>query len=377
MRNRDDREVIIWDGNRLSMPTQRQFHAAVQEVRGERMMTVPSAAEEMAPLIDTSDWAASRTLIGAEIERRRTRSSARRGRDSVLNAEVQMWWLDEWSRPDGLYGVRELNDSELERYERLIEHVPIEGFAGATDRESVITLPDAQIVCETIAIDARLLLTHDPNTIRPARLLGWTRALAEAGYISHAKVVEEADEANERWVEETPEDMLLATIVCAWPQETDAGSTGVKTRVDALLKRLALAGLEDTSAKLGELVAATNNLAELIERANDELPVEMRNAERRSPYVSWTGAQERPRGQPFSVVWTGKVVMLVHRSLNGTEHEWGQWTRSELDEMERFLAARHINVAGLPEPRGSAGGGLVAGMNVTIDDLERTMTRKN
>ena len=377
MRNRDDREVIIWDGNRLSMPTQRQFHAAVQEVRGERMMTVPSAAEEMAPLIDTSDWAASRTLIGAEIERRRTRSSARRGRDNVLNAEVQMWWLDEWSRPDGLYGVRELNDSELERYERLIEHVPIEGFAGATDRESVITLPDAQIVCETIAIDARLLLTHDPNTIRPARLLGWTRALAEAGYISHAKVVEEADEANERWVEETPEDMLLATIVCAWPQETDAGSTGVKTRVDALLKRLALAGLEDTSAKLGELVAATNNLAELIERANDELPVEMRNAERRSPYVSWTGAQERPRGQPFSVVWTGKVVMLVHRSLNGTEHEWGRWTRSELDEMERFLAARHINVAGLPEPRGSAGGGFVAGMNVTIDDLERTMTRKN
>ena len=377
MRNRDDREVIIWDGNRLSMPTQRQFHAAVQEVRGERMMTVPSAAEEIAPLIDTGDWAASRALIGAEIERRRTRSSARRGRDNVLNAEVQLWWLDEWTRTDGLYGVRELNDSEVERYERLIEHVPIEGFAGATDRESVITLPDAQIVCETIAIDARLLLTHDPNTIRPAQLLRWTRALAEAGYISLAKVVEEADEANERWVEETPEDMLLATIVCAWPEETDTGSAGVKTRIDELLKRLALAGLKDTSAKLDELVAATNNLAELVERANDELPVEMRNAERRSPYVSWTGAQERPRGQPFSVVWTGKVLMLVHRSLNGTEHKWGQWTRSELDEMERFLAARHINVAGLPEPRGSAGGGFVAGMNITIDGLERTMTREN
>ena len=135
-------------------------------------------------------------------------------------------------------------------------------------------------MCETIAIDARLLLTHDPNTIRPAQLLRWTRALAEAGYISHAKVVEEADEANERWVEETPEDMLLATIVCAWPEETDAGSAGVKTRFDELLKRLALAGLKDTSAKLDELVAATNNLAELVERANDELPVEMRNAER-------------------------------------------------------------------------------------------------
>ena len=151
----------------------------------------------------------------------------------------------------------------------------------------------------------------------------------------------------------------------------------MKTRIDELLKRLARAGLKDTSAKLDELVATTNNLGELIERANDELPVEMRNAERRSPYVSWTGEQERPRGQPFSVVWTGKVVMLVHRSLNATEHKWGQWKRSELDEMERFLAARHINVASLPEPRGSPGGGFVAGMNVTIDGLERAITREN
>lgn len=340
------------------------------------MMTVPSAAEEMAPLVDTSDWTGSRALIGAEVERRRRRSDARRGRDNVLNAEVQLWWLDEWTRTDGLYGVRELNERELTRYERLIEHVPIEGFAGTTDRESVSTLPDAQIVCETIAIDARLLLTHDPKTIRPAQLLGWTRALAEAGYISHAKVIEEADDANQRWIEETPEDMLLATIVCAWPQETNAGSTGVKSRIKELLERLTRAGLEGTSKKLQELVAATNNLAELIDRVNDELPVEMRNAERRSPYVSWTGAQEQPRTEPFSVVWTGEALMLVHRSLNSTEHEWGRWTRNNLDEMERFLAERHINVAGLPKPQESAGGEFVAEMNLTIDNLERTMIRR-
>lgn len=236
-------------------------------------------------------------------------------------------------------------------------------------------LPDAHILCETIATDARLL-THDPNTIRPAQLFEWTRALAEGGWISHPKVVEEADEANERWGEETSEDMLLATIVCAWPQESGAGSTGVASRIDELLERLALAGLANTQQNLKGLIARTNNLGELIERANDALPVEMRNAERRSPYASCRGPQEHPRGEPFRVVCTRGVAMLVHRSLNGTEHKWGQWTRNDLDAMGRFLADRHISVADLPTPQVSGGSGFVAGMSQTIESLERSISRE-
>ena len=375
MRNRDDRDVIIWDGNRLSMPTQRQFHAAIQEVRGDRMMTVPAAAREMAPLVDTSDWDASRTLITGEIRRRLKRGRPRHGADDVLNAEVQLWWLDEWTRPDGLYGVRELDEAELQRFDELMRHVPLDGFTGATDRESLSALPDAHIVCETIAIDARLLLTHDPKTIQPAKLLRWTRALAESGYISQPKVVEEADDANVRWIEETPEDMLLGTIVCAWPQEAGAGSEGVHARIDELVERLPRAGLPRTGAELAKLVAGTNDLDATIERANAELPIQMRNAERRSPYESWKGPQEHPRGNVFSVLWTGATAMLVHRSLNGTDCKWGEWARSELSAMERFLAQRNIDVANLPRPRSDGGGGFVARMSETIDALEQTMSR--
>ena len=87
----------------------------------------------------------------------------------------------------------------------------------------------------TLAIDARLLLTHDTNIMRPEKLLPWTRTLAKSGYISDEKPIEEADEANERWVDETPEDMLVATIVCAWPTETEAVPTAMGDRIDTLL----------------------------------------------------------------------------------------------------------------------------------------------
>ena len=276
-------ELIIWDGQRLSMPIQRQYQAAIQEVRGHRVMTVPSAAEQSAPLVDTNHYDESREIIVREIERRRTQAIRRHGRDTTLDTELQLWWLEEWTRPDGLYGVRHLKETEMERYETLIEEIPLEAFTGASDRESVATAGDTQIVCETLAIDARLLLTHDTNIMRPEKLLPWTRTLAKSGYISDEKPIEEADEANERWVDETPEDMLVATIVCAWPTETEAVPTAMGDWIDTLLGKLALARLERTSRKLMTLFQEADNLADLIEKTARQGLVKMRNAERRRP----------------------------------------------------------------------------------------------
>ena len=196
MKTTKDRELIIWDGNRLSMPTQRQFHAAVQEVRGHRVMKVPAAAREMVPLMQPEAPDRGRGAIARTVNERKRQGKGRTGVDNVLNAVVQLWWLDEWARPDGLYGIRELTDHEQHRYEQFMGHIPGAGFTGAgNDRDVLRALPDAQIVCETLAIDGHLLLTDDPNTIEPEKLLPWTRRLAEAGWISQPHVVEEAHPA--------------------------------------------------------------------------------------------------------------------------------------------------------------------------------------
>ena len=298
-------------------------------------MTVPAATLEMTPMMRPEANDLGRGEIIREITRRQHQGRGRRGADNVLNAEAQLWWIDEWSRPDGLYGLRTLTSRELDRYDELIEHIPLDGFIGAPDRESLRALVDAQIVCETLAIDGHLLLTHDPNTIKPERLLPWTQALADEGWISEPKVVEEADDANTRWVEETPEDMLLGTIVCAWPQETDAPASQMNKRIADLTTRLAKAGLPRTATKLTALVDQTNSLAGLIERVGQQLPVEMRNAERRSPCTVWTGAPEKPRNVSFRLNWTGSTLCLVHQSLNGDVHQWGEWAPKQFGDMER------------------------------------------
>ena len=375
MQTRKDRELIIWDGNRLSMSTQRQFHAAVQEIRGQRVMTVSSAAGEMVPLMAPDEPDKGRAQIVAEIEKRQQRARGRSGPDNVLNVQAQLWWLDEWARADGLYGVRELQPNERDRYDKFIEHIPLNGFTGASDRSEIRGHVDAQIVCETLAIDGHLLLTHDPNTIHPDKLLPWTQALARAGWISHPKVIEEADDANVRWTEDTPEDMLLAAIVSAWPKETDAPPTQMQERINAQISRLALAGLAKTATRLASIVATTNNLPELIERTRAELPVQMRNAERRSPYTSWTGAEERHRANRFRMEWTGNTLTLTHQSLNRNLHHWGEWARNEFEEMEHFLAQRNIVVTGLPAPQASTGGGFGPAIRATIAQIERGITR--
>ena len=150
------------------MPAQREFHAAVQEVRGQRVMTVPAAAREMVPLMRPGAPDEGRAAIADEVEERKRQGKVRTGVDNVLNTDVQLWWLDEWVRPDGLYRVRELTKREQHRYEQFMQHIPGAGFTGAgEDRDVLRALPDARIVCETLAIDGHLLLNHDPNPMKP------------------------------------------------------------------------------------------------------------------------------------------------------------------------------------------------------------------
>ena len=337
-------------------------------------MTVPAAAREMVPLMRPTAPDRGRAAIAEEVAERTRQGRGRTGVDNILNAEVQLWWLDEWARPDGLYGVRELTEHEQDRYEQFMRHIPGAGFIGAgNDREVLGALPDAQIVCETLAIDGHLLLTHDTQTMKPENLFPWTRRLAEAGWISQPHVVEEADVANVRWVHQQPEDMLLGTILCAWPKEAEAGPGDIRTQIDDVIARLAAAGLPDTSTELDKLVRQnSNNLGPLVEMMNRELPVDMRNAERRSPYLSWQGPQENPRGTRFQTVWTGAVIMLLHRSMSGNVHKWAEWGRDELDAMETFLAERNIGIEGLPTPTTSSGGGFVRAIGRAIDEMEHS-----
>ena len=114
-----------------------------------------------------------------------------------------------------------------------------------------------------------------------------------------------------------------------------------------------------SSAQESALKAAVGNnweqFDELCDISNKGLPVEMRNAERRSPYVGWSGPEEARRRTAYTFTWTGDTMILRPESVSGRMHEWGRWSRENLKEMAEFLAARKIRVTGMPTPEDAGG----------------------
>ena len=213
-----DREHILWDSNRHGRATQRQFHAAVAEIRGERITVSPMVAKELAPQVDVLDLDLSMTVLEKELRRRREGGRRASGPGGTLEIATDLWRAREWARPDGLYGVRTLTTDEEKRKRALLEEAPLAIFTGAVTREDVMEDPDAHIICETLAMDAWLLMTHDKNTIKREPLSLWTAALARRSVVSHPNVVCIADTVTAQWTAEHPEEMLLASQLAAWPK---------------------------------------------------------------------------------------------------------------------------------------------------------------
>ena len=366
----DTREQILWDSNRLGRATQRQFHAAVQEVRGERVMVSPAVASELAPRVDLENLERSITRLNEDLKVRREEKRPAKGPGGTLEIAADLWRAREWRRPDGLYGVRRLTPQEQNRKVALLDEAPRAIFTEAVTREDVLEDPDAHIVCEALAMDAVLLMTYDKNTIKKEHLALWTGALARRGVVSHPRVVRLADEVGQEWTGERPEEMLLGSMLAAWAPQAGAGPMGMRKRWEEKIAHLPAAGLGKTATALKAVVG--NNWEQfdaLCELLNKGLPVQMRNAERRSPYIGWNGPEEAPRRTEYSLTWTGDTMILTHESVSGRTHEWGRWRRKEMKEMAQFLAARNIGITGMPTPKDT--GGFTAAMERTIKEMER------
>ena len=367
---RDNRERILWDSNRLGRATQRQFHAAVQEVRGERVMVSPTVARELAPRVDVVDLERSIAGLGKELRIRQKLGRTSRGPGGTLEVAADLWRAKEWARPDGLYGIRRLNADEQARKNALLDEAPIAIFTEAVTREDVVEDADAHIICEALAMDAVLLMTHDKNTIKHEPLSLWTGALARQGVVSHPNVVRMADDVSVQWAAERPDEMVLASQLAAWPLDAAAHRRSLKHLWEEKLKRLARAGLAKTSETLKAAVG--NNWAHfeaLAERLEQGLPVQMRNAERRSPYTGWSRPEEPARRTDYSATWTGRALVLTHTSVSGRQHEWGRWERGDFAQMAKFLAARGIEMTDMPPAQDT--GGFAGAMERTIETLER------
>ena len=117
---------LVWDTNRLRKGTQRTFHASAQERAGTATVVTERAAAELAGLIDPHDIEGSleRAYAACAAPETIARSVVRFGiRNVPAYIRMNIWWAEEWLRPDSPYKVRTLNEEERNKANELLMHL--------------------------------------------------------------------------------------------------------------------------------------------------------------------------------------------------------------------------------------------------------------
>ena len=160
------------DRNRILKVTDRRFHAAWEELRGAKLWITETVAGECVRARDFSDLGAVR----AEAARLATTQPV--GSMAAMDAAQEVWWLDEWAAPEGIVGLRRLDERAMRARDALLAKMVPEHF-GCADADEVAELADARIVAETVVLKEELLLSSNFNRVDVDELNRWLRSHAQ------------------------------------------------------------------------------------------------------------------------------------------------------------------------------------------------------
>ena len=125
-------ERLTWDTNRLRRGTQRAFHATAQERAGAATVVTERAARELAGVIDPRNMEESlgNAYRAYASPGRVAATLAPYGvRDVRAYLRMNIWWAEEWRRPDSPYEVRLLDEAEREHANALLAKLAESGVS--------------------------------------------------------------------------------------------------------------------------------------------------------------------------------------------------------------------------------------------------------
>ena len=288
-------ERYLLDTSELLRPTQRKLHSAWAEIHERKTMMPSTVAFELAPLgaPDTVENGLSR----AERMLRSGEKKMPAGRR--MEVAQQAWWGRMWREEQSPYRVIELNEEQDRLYRDLLSAIDPGCFRNANPA-FVSQHRDTQIICESIAVGATMLMTSNMRSIDRDRVNEWAVNNGERLGFSAEPVLYLADDALVGWTR-TPAELdrwLQAGLIACWPAKDDAPS-------DEVVKR-AIAGVERmTSGGGGKLPGAGRLLVEglrqhadpdgLVERTRRLLPSATIRTDREHPtYPQAPGPAKEP-----------------------------------------------------------------------------------
>ena len=291
--------MTLFDTTELRRPTQRKLHAAWQEIAGDKVCITGTTATELAPMA-AAPRSGPNGLSAAEDELRRLDDRLSEQRRSQLLR--QAWWATMWRSADAPFRLVELNDTQTELGNRILERIDRRCFPG-TDPDEYFEVGDPRIVCEAIVTGSKMLLTSDMRTIDRIEVNRW--AVDNAGHfgLEPGPVVFDADAMLVRWSDSATGHQLLlqAALLATWPEDDNAPALEVVHRTKGHIAAMAAGEggkLRDTAGRIGNGLIHHHNPEGLVESTRQLLPSATVETDRLHPsHPSW--ARERP--QPLRV----------------------------------------------------------------------------
>ena len=229
--------MTLFDTTELKRPTQRKLHAAWQEIGGEKVRMTESTAIELAPMA-AAPTGGPNGLSAAEDElARRGDALTNRRRNQLLQ---QAWWATMWRSEDAPFQLVELNETQNEVCDRILERIDPRCFP-RTGPEEYFDVGDPRIVAEAMAMGAKVLLTSDLKTIDRFEVNRWAVENAEQFGLEPGPVVFDADATLLEWTK-TPvghQLLLQAALLATWPGNDNMPALNVIENTEEQLQAMA------------------------------------------------------------------------------------------------------------------------------------------
>ena len=291
--------MFLVDTTELIPHTQRQLHAAWQELHGRRLQASPTVAFELAPRGMNS----LKTKGPSNAEEELEKNSAMYSPEELRYLRSEAWWAKEWRNPDSPYRIVTLTEEQEDRAAEIRTVVPGICFP-QTAPEDIPELRDARIVTESLVLGAKMLLTSNLNTIDRIALNNWARTHGHEWGVPPEDFVFDADQQMVEWSRDPDEleRLVQAGLLASWPTDDtlDAKSIAMLARDRIHRMRSGSGGkLKQCAERLINGLDKHPDPIGLVERTRaTQLPSPTVEAERRHPSYPVRGAGLPVGGNP-------------------------------------------------------------------------------
>lgn len=272
--------MMLLHTSELTHPTARSLHAALLELKGHKVVILPTVAEQLAP---TSAGAigTGRNLAGTLLDYHRARGAMH----TAHRLAEESWWWTMWNEKATPYVFMPPGQANIDRINQLVDEIDPRGFP-ACRPDDIRHNPDARIVCETIELDGWLYRRTDLRVVDSVEINRWA---VEAGHRRHHRTARLIYDTDMALVEATynPEDIqhwIQAGLLAGWPADDNAPPADVLRNTRRHVGAMTLAGtLPSAGRRLLNCLNTHPDPIGLVEETRQLLPSATVNAERRHP----------------------------------------------------------------------------------------------